>query len=55
MKKWYNMTHDNCTSTYQTLLYGWKDRIIHSVRQDAGNLLRGTRGTDEGRRVCTTP
>ena len=47
--------HDNCTSAYQTLLYGRENHLIHSVRQDAGNLLRGTRRADEGRRVCTTP
>ncbi len=54
-KSWYNMRYDNCTSAHQTLLNGRENHLIHSVRQDAGNLLRGTRGTDEGVRVCTTP
>ena len=46
----YNMRHDNCTSAHQTLLNGRENHLFHGVRQDAGNLLRGTRRADEGRR-----
>ena len=53
--RWYNMRHDNCTSAHQTLLNGRENHLVYSVRQDAGNLLRGTRRTNARRRLCTTP